>query len=75
LIISVSADEFLVAGFGFSVAFSALDGDQRRADYLELWEGDYRKGDFQSLRRLNGDEYALRMPDEPSVRQARLFLF
>ena len=75
LIISVDADTFIVAGFGFSVKFSPLEGDDRHTDFVELWEGDYNRGEWSSLRRLNGDEYALRLEDEPCVRRAKPFLY
>ena len=75
LVIALSPDEYLAAGFGFSLEFLPPISDTSHVDFLELWEGDYREGKWVPGRRLNGDEYSLRLGDEPGVRRARVYRY
>lgn len=55
LIIRTGEDEFIVAGIGFKVAFSAIDS--RRTGYiLQVLEGGFSDGEWKTERMLNGDE-------------------
>jgi beta-galactosidase GanA len=56
LIINTGPDEYLVAGYGFSVKFEPLTGGPRYAGILEVWEGRYENGKWVPGRLLNGDE-------------------
>ncbi len=57
LIIQTGADEYVAAGSGFSVRFSAVEPAQRaRIGYIE--EGRFAGGAWKPGRRLNGDETA-----------------
>ena len=56
LIINTRQDEYLVAGYGFSVKFEPSTAGPRYAGILEAWEGRYENGKWISGRRLNGDE-------------------
>jgi hypothetical protein len=75
LIIANAPDEFIVAGHGFGVDFSPLMGAESMVDFLWLYEGDYRQGQWIPGRRLNGDEYALRLPERASVQRARVYRY
>lgn len=55
LIIQTSNDEFLIAGMNFKVFFSSVHQDQ--TGYIgQVWEGDYKDGEWNPTRLLNGDE-------------------
>jgi beta-galactosidase GanA len=55
LVIQLSADEYLVAGTGVTIAFAPADG-QGKAGLESVWEGSYQDGRWIPGRRLNGDE-------------------
>lgn len=56
LIIVKSADEYLVAGDGFSVKFISKSKEQPHAEVLWAYELIYKDGKWMKQRRLNGDE-------------------
>lgn len=53
LIINTAPDEFLIAGDGLAVYFSAA---QRRVELAEVWEQIFSDGKWVNGRRLNGDQ-------------------
>ncbi len=73
LIIATAADEYVVAGHGFSVDFLPRAGEPANVDFLALDEGTYQDGEWTQGRRLNGDEYRLRLRGEPGVRRAKVY--
>lgn len=75
LFIAVSDDEYIVAGHNFSVEFLPLPGQPGHVDYLYIEEGSYVGGGWVAGRRLNGDEYAVRLGTEPSVIHTALYRF
>jgi hypothetical protein len=75
LIMAVSPDDYIVAGHGFSVDFLPGPGGLPHVDFLSLDEGEYRNGQWIQGRRLNGDEYRLRLRDKPQVRRAKLYSY
>lgn len=75
LIISPADGEYLVAGAGFSVHFSALPGMPRNVEFLAVDEGTFRANQWVPGRRLNGDELGVRMGDSLAVCRARLHSF
>jgi len=75
LIASPADGEFIVAGFGFRADFATLPGNDANVDFLEIWEGTYVDGKWVHGRRLNGDEYAVRLGGEPTVRRVKLCTF
>ncbi|CAN6675103.1 hypothetical protein TRVA0_088S00188 [Trichomonascus vanleenenianus] len=56
LILQLSEDEFIGAGYGFTVVFSSDCG--KRVEILSIHEGHFPNGQWQETRRLNGDESA-----------------
>ena len=75
IIIGTAPDEFVVAGIRCRVDFLPPEGGKRAVEYLSLDEGEYVDGGWVQLRRLNGDEQALRLGDEPAVRRVRLHAY
>ena len=75
LIISVSPEDYIVAGHGFSVDFLPGPGGLPHVDFLSLDEGEYRNGQWIQGRRLNGDEYRLRLRGKPQVHRAKLYSY
>lgn len=75
LIMAVSPREYIVAGHGFSVDFLPGPGGLPHVDFFSLDEGEYRNGQWIQGRRLNGDEYRLRLRDKPQVRRAKLYSY
>lgn len=74
LILSPADGQFIIAGMGFTVRWLPPAGEPGSADFLGLWEGDYRNGQWVAGRRLNGDEYALRMGFTPCVMRAEVYV-
>ncbi len=74
IVLSPADGEFIVAGFGFAIRFLPPSGCSGNVDFLKLWEGAYHKGNWIPGRRLNGDEYHLRLAPSPSVRRATVYL-
>ncbi len=56
IIIELASDDYIVAGSGFQVDFRELKGPSRFAPFLSLEEGTFHNGQWQTTRRLNGDE-------------------
>jgi hypothetical protein len=75
LIIAVSPEEYIVAGQGFSVDFLPRAGGLPHVDFLSLDEGEYRNGQWIQGRRLNGDEYRLRLRGKPQVCRVELYSY
>jgi beta-galactosidase GanA len=75
LIIAVSDTEYIIAGFGFSVDFLPKTGDLQNVDYIYIEEGEYKNGIWIPGRRLNGDEYHVRLKNDPCVIKASLYSY
>ena len=71
--IALARDEFLFAGFGFSVHFLSNPGDPPNVDFLSVDEGLYSDGVWTPGRRLNGDEYGVSLGDLPCMRRVKLY--
>lgn len=56
LLIAIGPDEFIGAGFGFSVTFRSRRAPSEQVGIEVLDEGEFRDGVWASGRRLNGDE-------------------
>jgi hypothetical protein len=75
IVIAEPDGAFVIAGLRARVDFLPLEGAAANVEYLALDEGEYRDGAWVQLRRLNGDEQAIRLGDEPCVRRARIHSF
>jgi len=58
LLINTGPDEFLIAGDGFTVAFTPVGDGPGQAGITEAWEWRHLDGKWVRARRLNGDETA-----------------
>ena len=74
LIFALTDDHYLIAGHGLAVRFLSHAGDRRCVDFLSLEEGLYRNGQWLPGRRLNGDEYAVRL-NQPALLQVKLYQY
>ncbi|MCX5643762.1 MAG: DUF5597 domain-containing protein [Phycisphaerae bacterium] len=78
LVIALGADEFLVAGSGVGIHFSARTPGPRRTGILSVDEGQFRDGKWVPGRRMNGDEDAggwrLQLAGgSPSIQRIKLY--
>ncbi|MCY3020256.1 MAG: DUF5597 domain-containing protein [Planctomycetota bacterium] len=73
LVIALAADEYLVAGANIAVDFLPLPGGLPNVEQLFHEEGRYENGEWIPGRRLNGDEYAVVLHEEPGLRRVKLF--
>jgi beta-galactosidase GanA len=71
-IIELAPDDYIVAGSGFRVDFRELAGPPRDAQFLSLEEGTFKNGEWQTERRLNGDELHVSLPSESRILRVRL---
>lgn len=55
MIIQTGEDEFVVAGMNFNMTVKSVQED-KTAYFLQIWEGTYGNGKWESSRLLNGDE-------------------
>ncbi|MGG4132522.1 DUF5597 domain-containing protein [Paenibacillus illinoisensis] len=72
LIIALSDHEYIIAGHGFAIEFSSLKPGVT-ADFISIDEGWFKEGQWQSGRRLNGDEYRVSLGSEPQVLKVQLY--
>jgi hypothetical protein len=70
LLIEIEQDEFLLAGCGFDLEFSSHSG---QVDFLWIEEGRFVDGSWLPGRRLNGDEYHLRLGEPLECRRFKLY--
>lgn len=76
LIIAETPDQFIVAGHGgIDINFFSQSHELPNADYVSLEEGEYRHGVWHPGRRMNGDEYVVRLGARPSVFRAQLYRY
>ena len=75
IVINTAPDAFVVAGVRCQIDFIMPEGSDRTVEYLALDEGEYVDGEWRQLRRLNGDERALRLLNEPVIRRVLLHNF
>jgi hypothetical protein len=67
LLTEIEQDEFLLAGCGFDLEFSG------QVDFLWIEDGRYADGNWVRGRRLNGDEYHLRLGETLECRRFKLY--
>jgi hypothetical protein len=80
LVLAGGPDEFLVAGAGVSIHFSARTPGPRHTGILSVDEGRFRDGRWIPGRRMNGDEDAggwrLQLPTgAPSIQRIKLYRY
>ena len=75
VVIATAPGEYTVAGWGFGIEFQPKPGNPPHVELLNHEEGRYEDGKWLAGRRMNGDEYNVRIDDEPSVRRVKLFAF
>jgi hypothetical protein len=72
LIIELAPEDFVVAGSGFSVHFREMEGPLRDAQILSLEEGTFEGERWVPVRRLNGDELHVTLPEKARILRVRL---
>jgi hypothetical protein len=72
MIIELAPDDFLVVGAGFRVVFRELDGPPRDAQLLSIEEGSFAGDTWMPVRRWNGDERHVALPEKSTVLRVRL---
>ncbi len=80
LLIEETPDTFVIVGLGgIDVNFYGKDpgpgGDVCKVGFLRLEEGEYQAGSWQPGRRLNGDEYVVRLGLKPSIYRAMYYRY
>jgi hypothetical protein len=80
LIIQTGSNDFLVAGIGMVITFSASGKSDTLAGIDSIWEGGFMNGAWTPGRELNGDDdnqgRSLRMPaGEFTIRRVRLYRY
>jgi beta-galactosidase GanA len=80
LIMVLGPDEFLVAGTGIIITFSAQKADDGEVGILSVDEGKFEHGNFIAGRRLNGDEdhqgrHVRVAPGEFAIRRVKLYRY
>lgn len=72
LILELGTDDFVVAGTNFVVTFRAMEGPLRDRIPLTIEEGNFDGERWSPTRRLNGDEFEIKLPETGGVRRVRL---
>lgn len=80
IIIQVAEDEFIIAGTGVVVTFSANSSNNTSVGILQADEGEYINGKWQPGRRMNGDQdhqgRHIRIPvDEWNIQRIKLYQY
>jgi hypothetical protein len=80
LVINTAADEYLVAGTGFTISFEAKPGEPRNVDFISVDEGWYVDGEWKPGRRMNGDDtvgakFGFVYGTELALRRAKLYSY
>ena len=72
MIIELAPADFIVMGTGFDVTFRELDGPLRDAQLISIEEGTFQRQQWMPLRRLNGDERHVSLPEKSTVLRVRV---
>lgn len=73
LALKAEDNEFYIIANGCSLNFISNDPEKPFVDFLAYEEGVFLNGEWQRKRRLNGDEAASRIYNEPTLLRAKLF--
>jgi hypothetical protein len=72
MMIELASDDFLVAGAGFKVEFHDLQSPLRDVRFLTIEEGTFEGERWTTIRRLNGDELDVSLPERSRILRVRL---
>jgi Domain of unknown function (DUF5597)/Glycosyl hydrolases family 35 len=72
MIIELAPDDFVVMGTGFDVTFRETEGPLRDAQLISIEEGTFQGDQWIPLRRLNGDERHVSLPDRSAILRVRV---
>jgi hypothetical protein len=72
MIVELARDDFLVVGRGFRVEFSELEGPPHDAQFLSMEEGTFEGERWVPVRRLNGDELHVFLPESMRILRVKL---
>lgn len=75
LILKESEDEFYIIANGCDLKPFSTDQGKPNLDILSLEEGKFENGNWKMIRRLNGDEVAIKRYDKPILLKIRLFAY
>jgi hypothetical protein len=71
IIVELTPDDYVVAGFGFRLVFEELHGPPRSPEFLSIEEGTFRGTQWVPERRLNGDELHVDLLQKPRILRVR----
>jgi hypothetical protein len=72
LILELGPEDFVVAGANIEVIFRAMEGPLRDRVPLTIEDGRFDGERWISTRRLNGDEFEVKLPEAGGIRRIRL---
>jgi hypothetical protein len=72
MIIELAPDDFIVMGTGFDVTFRETEGPLRDAQLISIEEGTFQGEQWMPLRRLNGDERHVSLPERSTILRVRV---
>ncbi len=72
IIIELAPDDYVVAGYGFSLVFRELQGPPRSPQFLSIEEGTFQGSNWVRRRLLNGDERHVDFRQGPRILRVRL---
>ena len=72
IILELAPDDYIVAGFGFSLAFQEMEGPPRNPEFLSIEEGTFQDAKWIARQRLNGDELRVTLFAGPRILRVRL---
>lgn len=72
LVIQLEKDEFLICGMNIEVTPLVKNNDPGQVGLVSITEGRYENGEWVPGRRLNGDEFHIKLGQHPSMVRVRL---
>ncbi len=75
LISKISEDEFYIIVNGCLLVPFSANQEKPNLDILSLEEGRFENGNWKMIRKLNGDEVAIKRYDKPTLLKIRLFTY
>ena len=75
LVAQTDENEFLILAMGCAISMASNDENRPGMDILKAEEGRFADGSFQAYRRINGDETAIMIAEEPTLYRVKLFVY